>query len=203
MTIRINIDLANAGRIERKMAQIWRQEMGKAMRKAASMCKPVLIARTVDAPPAAPPPSAYGQPGAIDTRKIIDNWEFLFTPGDCEVMIFNRAEHAGYAEDGVKSSMGKIGGSVAVGLFESWLIRKGIQITERRGSQTVVMPNARAARFLIFKINQRSGEWRFQPRKFVGRAAARIQEIFNREIVAQRDRMIAKAIASVATRGRV
>lgn len=202
MTIRVNIDLAHAGKIERKLAKIWRQEMGKAMRKAASMCKPVLIARTVDAPPAAPPPSTYGQPGAIDTRKIIDSWEFLFTPGDCEVMIFNRAEHAGYAEDGVKSSMGKIGGPVAVGLFESWLVRKGIQINERRGNQTVVMPNARAARFLIFKINQRSGEWRFQPRKIVARSAMRIRELFNREIRLQHERVVAAAVATAGARRR-
>lgn len=202
MTIRINIDLADAGRIERRLAATWRQAMGRAMRKAASMAKPVLIARTVDAPPAAPPPSAYGQPGAIDTRRIIDNWEFLFTPGDCEVMIFNRAEHAGYAEDGVKSSMGKIGGPVAVGLFESWLVRKGIQINERRGNQTVVMPNARAARFLIFKINQRSGEWRFQPRKIVARSAARIRELFNREIRLQHERVVAAAVATAGARRR-
>lgn len=202
MTIRINIDLADAGRIERRLAATWRQAMGRAMRKAASMAKPVLIARTVDAPPAAPPPSAYGQPGAIDTRKIIDNWEFLFTPGDCEVMIFNRAEHAGYAEDGVKSSMGKIGGPVAVGLFESWLVRKGIQINERRGNQTVVMPNARAARFLIFKINQRSGEWRFQPRKIVARSAMRIRELFNREIRLQHERVVAAAVATAGARRR-
>lgn len=202
MTIRINIDLADAGRIERRLAATWRQAMGRAMRKAASMAKPVLIARTVDAPPAAPPPSAYGQPGAIDTRKIIDNWEFLFTPGDCEVMIFNRADHAGYAEDGVKSSMGKIGGPVAVGLFESWLVRKGIQINERRGNQTVVMPNARAARFLIFKINQRSGEWRFQPRKIVARSAMRIRELFNREIRLQHERVVAAAVATAGARRR-
>ena len=202
MTIRINIDLANAGRIERRLAATWRQAMGRAMRKAASMAKPVLIARTVDAPPAAPPPSAYGRPGAIDTRKIIDNWEFLFTPGDCEVMIFNRAEHAGYAEDGVKSSMGKIGGPVAVGLFESWLVRKGIQINERRGNQTVVMPNARAARFLIFKINQRSGEWRFQPRKIVARSAVRIRELFDREIRLQHERVVLAAAANAGARRR-
>lgn len=202
MTIRINVDLADAGEIERRLAATWRQAMGRAMRKAASMAKPVLIARTVDAPPAAPPPSAYGQPGAIDTRKIIDNWEFLFTPGDCEVMIFNRADHAGYAEDGVKSSMGKIGGPVAVGLFESWLVRKGIQINERRGNQTVVMPNARAARFLIFKINQRSGEWRFQPRKIVARDAARIRELFNREIRLQHERVVAAAVATAGARRR-
>lgn len=202
MTIRINVDLADAGRIERRLAATWRQAMGRAVRKAASMAKPVLIARTVDAPPAAPPPSAYGQPGAIDTRKIIDNWEFLFTPGDCEVMIFNRAEHAGYAEDGVKSSMGKIGGPVAVGLFESWLVRKGIQINERRGNQTVVMPNARAARFLIFKINQRAGEWRFQPRKIVARSAVRIRGLFDREIRLQHERVVAAAVATAGARRR-
>lgn len=199
MTIRINVDLANAGRIERRLAATWRQAMGRAMRKAASMAKPVLIARTVDAPPAAPPPSPCGHPGAIDTREIIDNWEFLFTPGDCEVMVFNRSEHAGYNEDGVKSSMGKIRGPVAVGLFESWLVRKGIQIPERRGARTVIMPNARAARFLIFKINRRSGEWRFQPRKIVARSAGRIKELFDREIRLQHTRVVEAAAANAAT----
>ena len=184
------------------MAQIWRQEMGKAMRKAASMCKPVLIARTVDAPPAKP--GAIAPKGAIDQRAIIDGWEFIFTPGSLEVMIYNRADHGAYADQGVPSTSGKIGGPVAQSLFESWMIRKGIQISENKGNgRVVIMSNKRAAKFLIFKINSRAGAWRFQPRKFVERSQARIQEIFNREIAAQRDRMIAKAIASAATKGRV
>jgi hypothetical protein len=200
VTIRVTVPLKDVGKIERKMAQIWRQEMGKAMRKAASMCKPVLIARTVDAPPAKP--GAVAPQGAIDQRKIIDNWEFIFTSGDLDLMIFNKADHAGYADAGVLRSVGKIGGPVARDLIASWMLRKGIQIAEKRGNATKVMPSARAARFLIFKINQRKTHWRFTPRAFVKRAAPRIKEIFNREILAQRNRMVEKAATMVITKGR-
>lgn len=210
MTIRVNVPLKDVGKIERKMAQIWRQEMGKAMRKAASMCKPVLIARTVDAPPAKPGASA--PLGAVDQRKILDGWEFIFTPGDLNIMIFNKAYHAGFADAGVPTTATKIGGKnlVALGLFQAWMQRKGIKISEkRRNGATVVMPSARAARFLIYKINQRQGEWRFAPRGFIDHknkrgvsARERIAEIFSREILAQRNRMIEKAATMVITKGR-
>lgn len=196
MTIRINVDMRDAGKIEKRLAQMWRGEMSKAMRKAASMCKPVLIARTVDAPPAYPD-SPNSRPGAIDQGHIIKNWEFLFDPGSLKVMIFNKTDHAGYAEAGVTTGSRKIG-PLGRDLIESWIIRKGIVITDKTTS--TALSSERAAKLIVFAINRREGKWRFHPRTMVLRSIPRIQEIFNREIAAQRKRMIEKAAMEVATR---
>lgn len=196
MTIRINVDMRDAGKIERRLAQMWRGEMSKAMRKAASMCKPVLIARTVDAPPAYPE-SPRSRPGAIDQGKIIKNWEFLFDPGSLSVMIFNKTDHAGYAEAGVPANSRKIG-PLGRDLIESWMMRKGIIITDQKTG--IALSSKKAAKLLVFSINRRDKQWRFHPRTMVLRSIPRIQEIFNREIAAQRQRMIEKAAMEVATR---
>ena len=121
-------------------------------------------------------------------------------PGSLTVMIFNKTEHSGSVEAGTPTSAPKIGGPVHLSLFESWMLRKGIIISEQRhGRGMVVMPSARAARFLVHKINQRSGQWRFKPRTMVQRSGVRIQEIFDREIAAQMVRTLAKAAVDVAT----
>jgi hypothetical protein len=196
MTIRINVDMRDAGRIEKRLAQMWRGEMTKAMRKAASMCKPVLIARTADAPPAYPE-SPRSRPGAIDQGKIINNWEFLFDPGSLKVMIFNKTDHAGYAEVGVPANARKIG-PLGRDMIESWMLRKGIVINDKDTS--LPLSSKKAAKLLVFSINRRNQKWRFHPRTMVLRSVPRIMEIFNREIAAQRERMIEKAAREVATR---
>lgn len=188
--------MRDAGKIEKRLAQMWRGEMTKAMRKAASMCKQVLIARTADAPPAYPD-SPRSKPGAIDQGKIITNWEFLMDPGSLTVMVFNKTDHAGYAEAGVPANARKIG-PLGRDLIESWMLRKGIVINDQKTG--LALSSKRAAKLLVFSINRRNKQWRFHPRTMVLRSIPRIQEIFNREIAAQRQRMIEKAAMEVATR---
>ena len=192
MTVRVNVPLKDVGKIERRIKQTWRQEMGKAMRRAANMCRLVLITKTAKAPPAKP--DATSPIGAIDQRGVIDGWEFLFTPGELSVMIFNKAPHAGFVEQGVKTSSGKIGGLIARDLIASWMIRKGINITQKKGDKFVPVNAKKAAAFIIFKINSRKGTWRFRPRNIAKDSARRVKEIFNREIKEQFDRMTLKAI---------
>jgi len=196
VTIRINIHMNDAGKIEKRLAQMWKGEMTKAMRKAATMCKPVLQANTLNAPPAYPD-SPRSTKGAVDQGNIIKNWEFLIDPGSLTLMIFNKTDHAGYAEAGVPANARKIG-PLGRDLIESWMLRKGIVINDQRTG--MALSSKRAAKLLVFSINRRNKKWRFHPRTMVQRSGYRIQEIFDREIAAQRRRMIEKAAKEVATR---
>lgn len=188
----------DVGKIERRVAKIWKAEMAKAMRKAASMAKPVLIANTLNAPPASD--STLSTRGAVDQGKIIKNWEFLMDPGSLTIMIFNKAEHAGPVEAGVPTNARKIG-PLGQDLIESWMLRKGIVINDQKSGMPI--SSKKAAKMLVFAINRRAGQWRFNPRTMVQRSGERIQEIFDREIAAQMARTLAKAAAEVATTRRV
>jgi len=194
MTIRINVHMNDVGKIERRIARIWRGEMAKAMQRAARMCKPVLVANTANAPPASDSPRSTR--GAVDQGNIIKNWEFLMDPGSLTVMIFNKAEHAGYAEAGVPANARKIG-PLGRDLIESWMLRKGIVVNDKRTG--FALSSKRAARLLVFAINKRDKQWRFNPRTMVQRSGERIQEIFDREIANQMVRTLAKAAVDVAT----
>ncbi len=195
MTIRINVHMNDVGKIERRIAKIWKGEMAKAMRRAATMCKPVLIANTLNAPPAYPD-SPRSTRGAVDQGNIIKNWEFLMDPGSLTVMIFNKAEHAGYAEAGVPANARKIG-PLGRDLIESWMLRKGIVINDKKTG--LALSSKKAAKLLVFAINRRDKQWRFHPRTMVQRSGYRIQEIFDREIANQMVRTLAKAAVDVAT----
>ena len=198
MTIRINIHMNDVGKIERRVAKIWKAEMAKAMRKAASMCKPILMANTANAPPASDSPRSTI--GAVDQGGIIKNWEFLMDHGSLTVMIFNKTEHSGYAEEGVPANARKIG-PLGQDLIESWMLRKGIVISDQKSG--IPLSSKKAAKLLVFAINRREGQWRFKPRTMVKRSGERIQEIFDREIAAQMVRTLAKAAVDVVTTRRI
>ncbi len=196
MTIRINVHMNDVGKIEKRLAQMWRGEMTKAMRRAANMSKLVLIGNTLNAPPAYPD-STRSTKGAVDQGGIIKIWEFLMDPGSLTIMIFNKTPHAGYAEAGVPANARKIG-PLGRDLIESWMLRKGIVINDKKTG--LALSSKKAAKLLVFAINRRDKQWRFHPRTMVQRSGMRIQEIFDREIAAQRQRMIEKAAMEVATR---
>lgn len=121
-------------------------------------------------------------------------------PGDLTIMIFNKTQHAGYAEEGVPATSRKIG-PLGRDLIESWMLRKGIVINDQKTG--LALSSKKAAKLLVFAINKRAGQWRFHPRTMVKRSGERIQEIFDREIQAQLARTLAKAAADVATTRRV
>lgn len=199
MTIRINIHMNDVGKIERRIAKIWKVDMAKAMQKAAKMCIPVLVANTENAPPAYPD-STRSTRGAVDQGKILKNWEILMDPGSLTVMIFNKTEHAGYAEAGVPANARKIG-PLGQDLIESWMLRKGIVVNDQKTG--LALTSKKAAKLLVFAINRRAGQWRFHPRTMVQRSGYRVQEIFDREIANQMVKTLARAAADLATTRRI
>lgn len=185
MTARFEIELKDAGKIERYMAKVWKQRFNKALEAAARKSRPVLWARQADAPPASDSPRS--RPNANDTGAMAKSWEVITDPGSLSVMIYNQRPYAGYVEEGVPATATRIG-RLGQQLIESWLLRKGIIIY--RGMRQ--LSSAEAAKTIVFAMHMRD-PWRLKPREIAKRAAPRVQQIFEAELIRARDKLIEEA----------
>lgn len=190
-TLRVNVNFKHAGMIEKSLAKHIKVAANKGLKVAARQSIAVLVARTVDAPPAAPESSPFRKPGADDQHSVRGGWEIDPEPRNMQLVIFNRALHAKYVEQGVKGNTGKLG-PLARDLIEQWVQRKGIVIVYQGRTLT----SKQAARQITRAINKRTG-WRFKPRKIVERSQVRIREIFKKQL----DTHMEKAVEAAA-RGR-
>lgn len=167
-----------AGRAEQALGRQLRPAIVASMRTAARLAKPVLIARTLDAPPASDSPRS--RPGAYATGTLAKSWEIdpeISRTGangwELTATVFNRQLYAPYQNNGVRANTALMG-VMAIQMIERWIMDRGIV-------SMFDEPLPRLARRIVFAMNRREN-WRLRPRKIIERAQARVREIFVAQI---------------------
>jgi hypothetical protein len=167
-----------AGRAEQALGRQLRPAIVASMRTAARLAKPVLIARTLDAPPASDSPRS--KPGAYASGELARSWEIdpeiSHTRGAGWVLtatVYNTQLYAAFQNDGVKANMPKMG-LLAMQMIERWIVQRGIVSLFNE-------PLPRLAKRIVGAMNGRD-TWRIKPRKMIERAQSRVREIFTTQI---------------------
>lgn len=167
-----------AGRAEQALGRQLRPAIVASMRTAARLAKPVLIARTLDAPPASDSPRS--KPGAYASGELARSWEIdpeiSHTRGTGWVLtatVYNTQLYAAFQNDGVKANMPKMG-LLAMQMIERWIVQRGIVSLFNE-------PLPRLAKRIVGAMNGRD-TWRIKPRTMIERAQGRVREIFTTQI---------------------
>lgn len=192
MAYRVEVPWRRLGLAERNMSRQLRKEVGKAMKTAARQCVPVLVARTMDAPPA----SANGKAGAYAYGRLVKGWNIDTSEKDLLTTIFNTEDYAQFVEDGVKAKpmgtarrltaaarsvmrrlIGRAGTKPkAVGSF---LTNLELWVNVKMGLSGP--PARRMAKRIMFAMKRRTGMM-LLPRHIVRRAYPRIVEIHGKRL---------------------
>jgi len=167
-----------AGRAEQQLGRGLRQVLVSAMRTAARQAKPVLIARTLDAPPASE--SRNSPPGAYATGKLAKSWEIdaeisrtTASGWELGATVYNTQLYAPFQNNGVRANQ-TLMGLMALQMIELWIVQRGIQSMFNES-----LP--RLAKRIVFAMNRRE-TWRLRPRTIIERAQMRVREIFAAQI---------------------
>lgn len=167
-----------AGRAEQALGRALRPSIVASMRTAARLSRPVLIARTLDAPPASDSPRS--KVGAYASGELARSWEI-----DPEISrsrgagweliatVFNRQLYAPYQNNGVRANTPRMG-LLAIQMIERWIMLRGIVSLFNE-------PLPRLARRIVAAMNGRD-TWRIKPRTIIERAQSRVREIFTQQI---------------------
>jgi len=167
----MKVPLNRLGKLEAMLSRRLRDDARKAMEKAARQIIPVLIARTLDAPPASDSPRSV--PGAYASQKMAQGWRTRPLPSVLKYEIYNEQPYAPYQNFGVLTNTAKIPMS-AVDNFVVWMGQRGIVVLDERGAP---MEITKGAKRIILAMNRRT-KWRIKPRRIVERARNRASTIF-------------------------
>ena len=192
MTPKRTISLGRAenrpGEFEKQLGKALRPALEKAMKLAARQSLPVLIARTLDAPPASDSPRS--KVGAYATGKMAQGWVVDYASGkkggawSLEASIYNKELYMPFQNDGVKALgaamkpartirvMKKTKNRMALQqMIELWIIQRGI--VSIYGDSVPKLAQR------IIRAMYRRKPWTLKPRTIIERARARTRQIFD------------------------
>lgn len=192
MTPKRSISLGRAanrpGEYEKQLGKSLRTVLEKALKTAARQSIPVLIARTLDAPPASDSPRS--KIGAYASGKMAQGWVVDYAYGkkggswSLEATIYNKELYMPFQNDGVKALgaamrprrtvrvMKKAKNRMALQqMIELWIIQRGIV--------SIYGESVPKLATRIIRAMYRRKPWTLKPRTMIERASARTRQIFD------------------------
>lgn len=190
MAYKVEVPWRKLGYAEKRMGKELKKQLAKAMKTAARQCVPVLVARTMDAPPASD--SARSKAGAYAYGRLVKGWNIDASEKDLLTTIYNTEDYAQFVEEGVKAkprgAAGKLLGAIkrlrggrssSTKSVGSVLTNLELWVNVKLGLSGP--PARRMAKRIWFAMRRRSGMM-LKPRRIVRRATERIREIHQKRL---------------------